>query len=322
MLGNARPFRTVKSADLIMHKKKIAWIKGNIDSNGIKSEISVQIEGQNRRVKIDGKAIQRSAELHGKLGVVIFTPDDTSMIKLGPETRRRYLDRACYGAEISFIEHYHNYYRTLKQRNYLLKSGLKDGLDDWTEKLAETGSILIRQRKFFVSRLESIFTSHYNRISGMEEKVALYYRPDSGESENEIDRLRSIFEASRQSDIRYGTTTRGPHRDDLQFLINGRQLKTFGSQGQQRSFVLALKMAELDSIQETFGEPPILLLDDMSSELDRQRSGNLLAFIKERGIQSFITTTDTTALPGELLDKSTIYRVEAGKLSNEGKVTR
>ena len=322
ILGHARPFRPAKTSELILHEEKQALIKGEVVSRKVRGEIVVQLEGANRRVRIDGKTIQRSSELHGRLAVVLFSPDDTSMVKLGPETRRRYLDRVSYAAEISFLKDYHDYYRTLKQRNHLLKSGKTETLDIWTEQLAEAGTRLIRQRRDFAARLNLKLCKQYQNIAGTSEKVALSYSPDSGETEETFERLFKLLNDNIQTDLRYGTTGRGPHRDDLLFLIDGRQLKTFGSQGQQRSFVLALKMAELDALQETFGEPPVLLLDDMSSELDRQRSSNLLAFVRERGIQSFITTTEITALPENILKESVCYRVEGGRLTYEGKATR
>lgn len=318
MLGHARPFRPAKTADLVMHGEAASFIRGEIRNSSSFSEILIHLEGGNRRVKVDGKPVHRSTELHGRLGVVLFSPEDTAMVRLGPETRRRYLDRAIYGSEVTFLKDYHDYYRILKQRNHLLKSGNREGLEEWTEQLAEAGARLMASRRGFARRLDRIFGAHYLNIAGAEEKVALLYRPDSGESEDDAARLKELLDAGLQSDIRHGATGRGPHRDDLQFMINGRPLRTFGSQGQQRTFVLALKMAELDSIQDTFGEPPVLLLDDMSSELDRNRSANLLEFVRQRGIQSFITTTDRNALPSGMVEMSLFYRVEDGKLTYEG----
>jgi DNA replication and repair protein RecF len=322
LLGNARTFRTSKLCDLIKHGQTAAHVKGKIESCGIVSEISLQLEPAARRLSIDGKGIQRSAELHGKLAVVVFSPDDTAMIKLGPDTRRRYLDRTLYSGNQGFLKDYHDFYRTLKQRNQLLKKGLQPELPEWNEQFATTAVRIMAHRKLFCKQLNERIKVHYSNISGDREQVEISYKPDLEPDCPQHDKIMQIIKENQETDLRYGSTGRGPHRDDLSFLINGRPLKSFGSQGQQRSFVLALKMAELDSLQDMFGEPPVLLLDDMASELDQKRISNLMEFLKKREIQVIITTTDKAALDPVFLETSAIYRVENGTLTYEGNITR
>jgi DNA replication and repair protein RecF len=325
LLGNARPFKSVKIPDLIQHTSTTATLRGTVLSSGVESDIYLRLENLTRRVSIDGKVVQRASELYGKMAVVIFTPDDTAMIKLGPETRRRFLDRSIYSSHPGFLQDYHAYYRTLKQRNALLKNNQLEGIDSWTEQLAKAGVRLMQHRQRYTFHLDGLLQKHYQELAGEHEKVSIRYRPDvtitteNGESEEK--NLLKLLNKQQVHDIKYKTTGRGPHRDDLTFQIEGRPLKNFGSQGQQRSFVLALKMAEMDYLAEIFGEMPILLLDDIASELDRERMTNLLAYVRQRDIQVMITTTDVTPFYPVIQHDSKLYRVEAGRLTYEGNGT-
>lgn len=316
MLGTGRAFRTSKVHDLIQHGSACGVVSGQVQSAGIQSKVILQLQGSTRRISIDAKPVQRAAELHGKLATVIFSPDDTAMVKLGPETRRRFLDRSLYSSNAGFLQDYHSYYRTLKQRNALLKSGRLDELELWTEQLAQAGVSLMQHRSQYVDTLQELLQQQYGRISNQAEQVAVQYRPDVATSSPE-ELLQTLMEQQEQ-DLRYRTTGRGPHRDDLLFLINERPLKGFGSQGQQRSFVLALKLAEMDHLQQTFGEEPVLLLDDIASELDRERINNLLNYLRKREVQVLITTTDVTPFRAVLQQDSRLYRMEAGNLTYEG----
>lgn len=312
LLGTGRPFRSARIPDLIRHEQDNTAVVGEIRSGEIDSEISLYLAGNARRVSVDGKAIHRASDLHGRLPTVIFTPDDTAMIKQGPESRRRYLDRTLYGCNRHFLQHYHSYYRILKQRNTLLRSGNRNGLEEWTDQLLDAGLKLILARQEFVKEFNGLFQETYVRISSGLESVSIGYKPDV-----QPEGFRDLVNQSIDSDLRHGATSHGPHRDDLRFQINGRSLRTFGSQGQQRSYVLALKMTELDYLQSVFGEFPVLLLDDMASELDRKRIGNLLAFLHQRSIQTMITTTDPETLPDELYGSSSRFRVKDGTLTYE-----
>ena len=318
LLGNARPFRASKIHELIKHDQKAARISGKIESSVIKNEISINIEANLRKISIDGKPIQRAAELYGKLAVIVFSPDDTAMIKLGPESRRRYLDRALYTREAGFLKNYHEYYKTLKQRNMLLKQGKHPALSEWNRQLAIYGQLLMSHRKAFIELLNPLLQKHYKMISGAKETVKILYRPDIEEQKHSAENIELIFSENQETDIKYGNTSRGPHKDDLVFLIDGRPLKSFGSQGQQRSYVLALKMAEMDCLEERFGEPPVLLLDDMASELDKARISNLLEFITKQNVQTMITTTDKNSVDKQIMTKCSTYLVKEGTLQYEG----
>lgn len=322
LLGNARPFRSAKLPELILSGSNYSLIRGKIQSAQIESEITFQLEQTTRRVCIDGKTAHRAGDLHGKLAVVVFSPDDTAMVKLGPETRRRYLDRSLYVSNAGFLQDYHRYYRTLKHRNALLKSNNYEGLELWTEQLATAGVRLMEHRQEYTYKLNLLLQKYYRQIAGESEQVTIVYHADVPfRVGQERETLLKVLQLQQEHDLRYKTTGRGPHRDDLTFLIKERPLKSFGSQGQQRSFVLALKLAELNHLQNTFGEMPMLLLDDIASELDRQRMKNLLLFLRQQQVQVLITTTDITPFLPVLEQDSRIFRVEAGRLTYEGNGT-
>ncbi len=312
LLGTARTFRSGKIPDLISNGFTKSNLYGIVESAGVENEIYLQLENNSRRFSINSKNIHNSGELYGKLPVVIFSPDDTAMIKLGPETRRRYLDRSLYASYSGFLQDYQNYYRTLKQRNALLKTNKYETLELWTKQLADAGILLMQDRQRYLIRLQELLQKNYLSISGKNEKVEIEYRPDVPVNFQDV-----LFEQF-DHDKHYKNTGRGPHRDDILFLIDGRPLKVYGSQGQQRSFVLALKMAEMDYLKETFGELPVLLLDDIASELDRERMMNLLTFLRQQEVQVLITTTDITHFLPAVQNDSRIFRVEGGRLIDEG----
>jgi len=321
LLGNPRSFRNSKLPDFIRHGQTQAQVYGEVESGGTVSQIKLSLETAGRRVELDNKAIKRASDLHGKLTAVVFSPDDTGMVKSGPEARRRYLDRAVYSGDVGYLNCWHDYHRILKQRNHLLKNHDKTGLDVWTEKLAEAGADVVERRLRFVTLLDTQMQQHYATISGGVETAGISYYPEGVKAADRSsirEELLQLFSRHTKSDERYGTTTAGPHRDDLTLTLDNRQLKSFGSQGQQKSYVLALKMAEMENLQAVFGESPLLLLDDMSSELDSKRNSNLMDFLTSRDIQVFITTTEpSSALLGTTAHYS-VFRMENGNLTSEG----
>ena len=321
LLGSPRSFRTAKLPELVRHGERQAQIMGRVTSGGIENKLRLVIEAAGRKVEIDDKAVYKASELHGKLNSVVFSPDDTGMVRMGPESRRRYLDRTVYTGDIGYLHCWHSYQRILKQRNHLLKNSDKTGLDVWTEKLAETGAEVIERRQKFVATLDCKLQKYYAIIAGGRETARLSYHPEGIQSTDReliFSELMALFKRHQGSDERYGTTTAGPHRDDLAFELENRPLKAFGSQGQQKSFVLALKIAEMDNLQEIFGEAPLVLLDDMSSELDAERNNNLMDFLIMKEIQVFITTTERSPALLAAAPHCAVFHVEDGNLTFEG----
>jgi len=321
LLGNPRSFRSSKLSEFIHHGEARAYIAGSVFTQTGSSSIRLSLEGMGKKVVLDDKTVQRASDIHGKINVVVFSPDDTAMVKLGPEVRRRYLDKSVYTSSVSYLKQWHDYQRILKHRNQLLKKHDNSDLSVWTEKLAKSGSYIIYYRQRYVENLNKRLQDHYKIISGSKESVDIIYNPQGVFSDNVTElnnELLSLFESSSIYDHKYGTTSSGPHRDDIGFRINGKSLKAFGSQGQQKSFVLALKMAEMEHLQTVFGEPPLLLLDDLSSELDEQRNKNLLDFITESTIQVFITTTERATAGKIDIPECALFHVKEGNLTFEG----
>lgn len=321
LLGSPRSFRSARLPEFISFDQRIAQIQGEVEAGGVLSRIRLTLENAGRRVEIDGKGLQRASDLHGRLNAVVFSPDDTGMVRSGPDARRRYLDRAVYMGDIGYLHCWHDYHRILRQRNHLLKSSDRAGLETWTEQLALAGAEVIERRQRFVAGLDGMLRRHYAVISGESEVAGIGYKPQGIQAtgrETIREELLELFRKHARSDERYGTTTAGPHRDDLMLALDGRPLKSFGSQGQQKSFVLALKMAEMDNLQTVFGEPPLLLLDDMSAELDARRNRNLMEFLTSRDIQVFITTTERSPALLGAVPNCAVFRVEDGNLTFEG----
>jgi DNA replication and repair protein RecF len=243
------------------------------------------------------------------------------MVRGGPELRRRYLDRAVFTCDLSYLAAYHGYLKILKQRNALLKSGESYGLEVWTEQLAQAAVLVIARRRAWLQEIEKLLQGFYSEISGNDEKVQIEYRlygvDTKAYAEDPLQALLVALKAHAAEEKRRGSTAIGPHRDDLHFGLNGRSTRHFASQGQQRSFVLALKMAEIEFIQRCFEAPPVLLLDDMTSELDRERNFNLMEFLKKREMQVFITTTALQNVALEGMPDTRTFQISEGKIINQ-----
>ena len=321
LLGSPRSFRTSRLPELIRHGERQAQIMGTVESGGIENSLRLVIEAAGRKVEIDGKSVHKASELHGKLNSVLFSPDDTGMVRMGPESRRRYLDRAVYMGDIGYLLCWHSYQRILKQRNHLLKSPDRAGLDvsakNWLKpelKSSSDGSGLLL---FWMTSYKNIM-----QLFRVVEKHPVSVINRTVFCQQSVIRLeKSLWSCLCGINALTNVTARrqpDQHRDDLSFMLDERPLKAFGSQGQQKSFVLALKMAEMDNLQDIFGEAPLLLLDDMSSELDARRNQNLMEFLTTRKIQVFITTTERSPALLEAAPHCAVFHVENGNLTFEG----
>src|SRR6185369_16872033 len=206
LLGNPRSFRSSRLPEFIRHGQAQAQVCGEVESCGTVSQIRLSLETAGRRVEIDSKGIKRASDLHGKLNAVVFSPDDTSMVKSGPEARRRYLDRAVYTGDIGYLLCWHDYHRILKQRNHLLKSPDKTGLDVWTEKLADAGAEVIERRQRYVALLDAQLQQHYATISGGAETAGISYQPEGVQTSDRgsiREELLQLFQRHGRSDERY-----------------------------------------------------------------------------------------------------------------------
>lgn len=321
LLGTMKSFRLVKNADLITYNFPYALVKGWGVRDGVVREIALSISSSGKKAFVDQKPVVRPADFFGTINTVVFSPEDIAMVRGLPEMRRRYLDRAIFSGDTGYLSIHHEYFKILKNRNALLKSGTSDGLDVWTERLADAGARLMEKRESFIEEIQDLFKEFYRGIAGLEEQAFLrYHSRITGKNRSRgalCDALCQALRKNSAEELRRGTTLFGPHRDDLECRLNDKPLNHHGSQGEQRSFILALKMAEIEYLRKRWSNPPVLLLDDMTSELDRHRSGNLMGFLKEKEMQVFITTTslDTINLAG--ISNYSTFPVHDGKVLSE-----
>jgi len=320
LLGNLRSFRNSRNDDLIRHNADEARIVGDLTTRGVRHRIELSITKAVKNGKVDGKEIRKVGLFMGYLRPVLFSPEEVSLIKGYPSGRRSLLDRALFQSDPSFLERAQDYDRTLRQRNQLLREKKTEReIAPWTEQLIFAGARIRLDRQNYLSRILPLLKETYRNISGGAESADLQY-PGYATNEEEV---RSAFEQElnrvhhRERDS--GLTLAGPHRDDLSFFVDGRPLRVFGSQGQQRSFMLAFKTAQIMDLECEIGESPILLLDDMTGELDRHRQGYFFRFLLERRGQVFITTTDIRPLQKEGLKHARFYRVADGVIREDDK---
>lgn len=271
-------------------------------------------KGRTKGIAIDGLPIGSSKELMGLCNIIFFSPEDLGIIKDGPEQRRRFMDMELCQINKAYLYYLTQYKKILKQRNALLKQikqkpDLKETLEIWDNQLVENGSKLIEIREQFVEEVADIMKEKHRNLTGGQEDIEVKYKPNCTAK----DFSRQLFmEGDR--DVLLGTTTVGPHRDDIQFFINGQEVKVYGSQGQKRTAALSLKMAEIEIVEKIIGEKPILLLDDVLSELDRSRQNYLLENIK--GIQTIITCTGLEEFVTNGININQTFEIVNGKIND------
>jgi len=318
LLGTMKSFRMAKNNEMVKWGSPCGSVKGVVERDGVAREITLVVEKTGKKVRLDQKPVAKLADFFGSLNVVIFSPEDIAMVKGVPDVRRKYLDRAVFSGDASYLYFYHEYFQILRNRNILLRNGDDGGLDIWSEKLVEAGARLIVSRLAYLREIEDLLQLFYGAIAGNGPKAGISYRPHmlnvEGLWEDGRTKLAAALASSATEERRAGATVVGPHRDDVDFLLGGKVLKHHASQGEQRSYVLALKMAEIEYIQRRHGDPPVLLLDDMTSELDQERNHNLMEFLSKKEMQVFITTTCQENILLDDRENRRNFLVEAGKV--------
>ena len=312
--------RAGKEAELIRWGERVAILRISYSKADVSHELAIEISSERkRRIFLDGNPI-RPRELIGKLNSVFFSPEDLFMFKGASATRRKFLDAQISQASPIYFLELAKYTKLVELRNALLKK-VRDGLavatelDLWDEQLAAAAEKVISKRLRAVSKLNLLANSIQSRISAQAENLSVVYEMRGLDAkENIAENFLSLLRAKRFKDIQSGSTSFGAHRDDLKFFINGRELKLFGSQGQLRTVALALKLSELQFLKAETGEYPLLLLDDVMSELDSGRREMLLDFLNREKIQTLITATDRAYFPTQLLGK--IFLVAAGRVND------
>ena len=298
-----RSFRTSSIGDLVGWGREQAEIEGRITLRGLERTLRVQVAVGKKRTTLDGKAVRRDSESLEGAGVVIFGPDDLRLPKAAAAERRRALDRAVFAVHRSYFREALDFDRALKARNGLLRRGefSRELLESYDETLARTGARMVARRRELVESLAPIVASVFGEIHG-DVPARIRYRShgqvEAAGGESEIaEALRSGLEAERGNDERRGFTGFGPQTDDLEMLLGDRPAREHGSQGQIRSLVLAFKIAELRHAEARNRETPVLLLDDVASELDQERRTRLFETISAMACQTLITVTEREDLP-------------------------
>ncbi|MDO4299945.1 MAG: DNA replication/repair protein RecF [Clostridia bacterium] len=286
MCATGRSQRTHISKELIRFGCDGAHIQLTVIKDSYKDKINIHIKPNNKKgIAINNLPVKNVNELFGTVNIILFSPEDLMLVKEGPSNRRKYIDIELCQLSRLYANNLSRYYRILKDRNLLLKKNPdKLTLEAYDTELAQYGSRIIKDRKIFIEDLNCRANKVHSDITSCKECLEVRYVPNV-DGENFLKKL----EASRDKDIYYGTTSAGIHKDDLIFNINGINARDFGSQGQQRTICLSLKLAEVEIVKNKTGYKPVLLLDDVLSELDRSRQLYILHSIK--GVQTIITST-------------------------------
>lgn len=319
LLSTGRSHRTVREKDMILHTASWARARLEISQRDGKHTIDFLLSrSEKKKILVNGLAINRIGEMLGQLSCVLFSPEDLFLVKQGPQERRRFMDIELSQVSRSYFYALGEYNKTLEQRNSLLKElgqskKANETLSVWDQILAEKAIPILRARKRFCDRLAPLVTKNHLSLSGGKEQLFCIYQGCS-EKETPKEQLEDFLrqlEQKRETDLRRGFTGIGPHKDDLVIKLGETDLRYFGSQGQQRTATLALKLSELELMKEDIGEYPVLLLDDVFSELDMDRQRLLLSRIG--GIQTLVTT----AQPVDELFKDlhpVLLQVKAGRI--------
>ena len=332
LLATLKSHRTSRDRDLVQQDQPVAQITASVQRDLGMADLSLVLRQAGRRTAIlNGEKLRRQLDFLGALNAVQFSSLDLDLVRGGPGGRRDWLDTLLIQLEPIYAHILSQYNQVLKQRNALIKKSFGD--DDgrtappldaaefalWDAQLAALGTRVIRRRARAIARLAPIAHRWHQAISGQREDLQIHYQPNVPMVEDDPQVIQASFlEKIKQRAIaeqHQRTTLVGPHRDDIEFAINDTPSRQYGSQGQQRTLVLALKLAELHLIDEVVGEPPLLLLDDVLAELDLNRQNQLLEAIQDR-FQTIITTTHLGAFGSQWMTSSQILTVRAGRIED------
>ena len=322
-LATGKSHRTGRDQELIQEGKTSLTARASVERKTGEMLLEITLGHDSRKqLKINGIAEKKIARLVGNLAVVFFSPDDLQLLKGPPTGRRRFLDIELSQISQTYLYHLMTFNRALAQRNTILKQDPVDPalLSIYDEQLLQAGAQLVVRRSVAVRRLSVLAAQYHELLSDGKEILRLEYQSQGAEPEHApgveevFERLFSQLQQRRREEIRRQVTLVGPHRDDIGFWINGRDARLYGSQGQQRTAVLSLKLAELQFMAEEIGEYPVLLLDDVASELDPHRRHYLLNAVRE-GIQTFVSCTDLEDLMVRSWQmEHRLFRVKAGSV--------
>lgn len=316
MCGTTKSHRNSKDKEVIRFGQEESHIRVLIENKGVSRKIDLHLKKNKAKgAAIDGIPIKKSSELLGVVNYVFFSPEDLSIIKNGPSERRHFLDMELCQLDKVYFYHLSNYQKIINQRNNLLKQisfnrKLLDTINVWDEQLVFHGIKVMEGRENFIKTLNPIVSNIHRQLTGGKESLTLKYEPNTSKES-----FMKKLEESRERDIAAKATGTGPHRDDISFCLETMDIRRFGSQGQQRTAALSLKIAEIEVVKSVTGDDPVLLLDDVLSELDRKRQNYLLGNIYN--IQTIITCTGLEEMVQNRIQCDRIFKVTEGTVTNE-----
>ena len=311
MAGTTKSHKQSKDAEMIRFGMDEAHIKAIVHKKEIEYRIDLHLRKQRSKgIAVNGVPIRKSSDLFGIVNLVFFSPEDLSIIKSGPAGRRKFMDMELCQLNPMYVQELIGYNKVLNQRNQLLKDlyfnpSLRDTLEVWDNQLCRYGCDIIGIRQNFIQKLDEIIGEIHRKLTGGKEELHVTYEPNVREQE-----FARELEASRIRDEKLKTTNVGPHRDDILFTVGDIDIRKYGSQGQQRTAALSLKLAEIELVKEVTGDTPILLLDDVLSELDHNRQNYLLDSIHD--IQTIITCTGLDEFVKNRFQINRVYQVTNG----------
>lgn len=322
LLAFTKSYRTPRDYELIQWNNEFAKLTSLIQKKGNDTPIEMIIFKGGKKVKLNHIEQQKLSNYIGALNIVMFAPEDLTLVKGPPHIRRRFIDMELGQIQPTYIYHLGQYQKVLKQRNHLLKKLQRDKQPDTTfltvltEQLVSHAVVILKKRFEFIELLRKWAIPIHLKLSRELETLKIQYNATIDVSEQEKEekieeKYIEKFNSIKQNEIDRGVTLIGPHRDDLTFFINNKDVKLFGSQGQQRTTALSIKLAEIDLIYNETGEYPILLLDDVLSELDDYRQTHLLNTIQGK-VQTFVSTTSIDGIDHETIKKADVFTVIEG----------
>lgn len=314
--GTTKSHRGAKDRELIRFGQDESHIEAVVEKNGIDYQLDMHLKKNSPKgIAINKMPIRKASELFGIVNFVFFSPEDLNIIKNGPSERRRFIDMELSQLDRVYLSNLTNYNRIVNQRNHLLKSigmggELKDTLEVWDMQLIQYGDRIIERRKEFLDKVNEIISSIHKKLTGGREEIQVIYEPSNGNLT-----LEQALQKNRERDIRIKSTSAGPHRDDICFMVGGLDIRRYGSQGQQRTAALSLKLSEIELVKQAAKDTPVLLLDDVLSELDKHRQNYLLDSIND--IQTLITCTGVEDFVNHRFSINKVFHVHGGQVTDE-----
>ena len=316
LTGTTKSHRGTKDRDMIMFGKDESHLETVVEKNGIDYQIDMHLKKNSPKgIAINKMPIRKASELFGIINMVFFSPEDLNIIKNGPAERRRFIDLELSQIDKVYLNDLTNYNKIVNQRNHLLKEidfnkNALATLDVWDMQLVHYGERIITRRKVFIEQVNEIVSNTHHKLTGGREELYLIYEPSNGNISFE-----QALERNKEKDMRLKSTSVGPHRDDVCFMVKNLDIRRFGSQGQQRTAALSLKLSEIELVKKTMKDKPVLLLDDVLSELDKHRQNYLLDSIGD--IQTLITCTGVEDFVNNRFSINKIFHVQNGQVARE-----